>query len=777
MFTSSSAIATIAAGAVIIDVFHNHVTVESITFSFLVGLLIILLSKKNYNLYGVLLFFSVIRMDLVEMARKIEGYKFLYSHQEQALRHIDNGKGVVLVAPTAAGKTVVAKGALLRALLNGKKAIYTSPLVALSSEKYTEFKSFFSAAEKMGILQRRPGIAFVTGSIQRMTGSEKVRDADVLVTSFEKLDSLLTRGDFTEFIKNTETIVIDEVHVLYDQKRGATVEKFMALIRHLNPDIKVVALSATIGNPGMIAKWLDAELVVSNFRPVELERMVFAYKDNLLINLDRQEYSTVAQKYKLPVKFIEELLGSGKQGLIFVSSRKISETLAKNLSTITEKYLTDEDKQAISRAIGKIPSDPVSKRVIQYLKKGISFHHSGLPSSTRGIIEKLFRERHLKLLTATPGLSAGVNLPAAFVVVRDIYRYNGKKSTLLTSFEVQQMLGRAGRPQFENTGITIIVADITPHIGPVVKRYYYSPAEGIESPLFRDLASSNSMLETKMAHLILQYAKIAGAHDVERLAEKTLAYTQAREWGERPIGMVDDVEISGPEDVIYLFRELKHDLQESGFLDGDEITDNGEVALKAYVSPATVKYFAKRLHEDMTVEEFIHVVLKSPECKKNCNLNFAPDIDLDEVFDFSAQVNLDPFSNMDTILTMKLVMDWMNGADEEDIYEKYGIMPGDFGAFITSLNWIAWAALEYASLKMMDIGISPSILTRIEYGIPEEAVELVKLPMIGRKRAAILIKNGIHTKEEFARTDAAKLSEILGLRVETIEKIKNSIIS
>ena len=698
-------------------------------------------------------------MGLVDKVKDIEGYEDLYPHQKESIEAIEENNNVLLVAPTAAGKTLVAKAAILDALLRGKKAVYTSPLVALSSEKYSEFKEFFKRAKSLGIVDKMPKIAFVTGNITQMTGTDNVSDADILVTSFEKFDSLITRPRFESFIEEIGTIVIDEIHVLYDDNRGATVEKFATLIKHMNPSVKFVALSATVGNPDTIAQWFDAKPIMSNFRPVELKRFVYAHKDGALIDIDTGEQRAVSAKHKLPIIFIVELLVDDKQGIVFVSSRRSAEALARNLAELTEKFLSEEDRKEIESAISKIPDDPVSKKVVPFIKRGVSFHHSGLPPTTRKIVEDLFRKRRIKLLAATPGLSAGVNLPAAFVVVRDIFRYDGNRSKMLTAFEVQQMIGRAGRPQFEKTGIAIIVTDIQDNVPRVAKKYYLSGVEGITSPLLRNVEKSEDVLNTKIAHLVLQHAKITGtASDAKEFLKNTLAYIQS------------------PEKIETIAQEVIDSLKQQGFLTEEGPSEKALATLEAYVSPATITHFEETLHENMTISEFIYAVMTSPECRESCNLRITPEVDIDEMFEFAEAMGLDPFAETDTIVRLMLTNDWLNGVDEEELYEKYGVMPGDLWAFLASLEWIAWAALKYADAKMLDLGIDYSMLDRIEYGIPEEALELISLPMIGRKRAKKLIEAGIKTIEDFLAADSAELAKILGLRPETVEKIKNSVL-
>jgi len=176
--------------------------------------------------------------------------------QEKAIKQgLFTGKNLVICSPTASGKTLIAEMAILNIISLGKKAVYIVPLRALASEKYKEFKEKYDFK-----------IAVSTGDFD--SDDNYLSIYDLIITTSEKMDSLLRHR--SEWIKDIGLLIIDEIHLINDSERGPVLEMVITLLKKLlNPQI--IALSATIGNPETLADWLDAELVVDNWRPVKLK--------------------------------------------------------------------------------------------------------------------------------------------------------------------------------------------------------------------------------------------------------------------------------------------------------------------------------------------------------------------------------------------------------------------------------------------------------------------------------------------------------------------------
>ena len=175
-----------------------------------------------------------------------------------------NNKSLLICTPTASGKTLIAELACLKAILTGQgKAIYIVPLKALASEKYKEFQRKYSTFCK---------IAISIGDLDK--AEPYLENYDLILCTSEKLDSLLRHH--SPWLKQVNTIVIDEIHLLNDISRGPTLEILITMLRTILNNLQIIGLSATIGNPGELADWLKAELILDNWRPVELKHGIYS---------------------------------------------------------------------------------------------------------------------------------------------------------------------------------------------------------------------------------------------------------------------------------------------------------------------------------------------------------------------------------------------------------------------------------------------------------------------------------------------------------------------
>jgi helicase len=343
------------------------------------------------------------------------------------------GKNLLVCTPTASGKTLVAEMALLRIILEKKgKVVYTVPLKSLASEKYKEFKKKYS---KYGVK--------VALSIGDLDSSDSWLDKyNLIICSNEKLDSLIRHG--APWIKDVRLLVIDEIHLLNDPGRGPTLEIVITLLRKLIKDLQIVALSATVGNPEEMGEWLDAAVVLDDWRPVRLYQGVFE-GDGLDFFEDKE--MIVVDKYiaDSTLRLALDTIRQGKQALVFCSTKKIAESTADKLSRLIKnvklKELADKSLKALTRPTRQC------NQLASCLEKGIAFHHAGLVSKQRSLIEDNFREGLIKVICCTPTLAYGLNLPAFRVIMKGLKRYTGRfGSDWIPVLEYHQMIGRAGRP-------------------------------------------------------------------------------------------------------------------------------------------------------------------------------------------------------------------------------------------------------------------------------------------------------------------------------------------
>ncbi|MEM2913373.1 MAG: DEAD/DEAH box helicase [Candidatus Bathyarchaeia archaeon] len=382
--------------------------------------------------------------------------KALFPPQEEAIKSgALEGKNLLLASPTASGKTLVAELCALKHILERDgKVLYLTPLRALANEKYEEFRKYTVIKKPNG---RKISVGISTGDFD--SSDPWLGRFDIIITTNEKCDSLLRHR--APWIGEISLIVADEVHLLNDVERGPTLEVILARLMQINPDVQLLALSATVRNSDEIAEWLKAVAITTEWRPVKL-------REGVLLNDEVQFKDGGSIKINPMVKepAINLALHSVKHGgqvLIFASSRKNAVRLARKASQEMSDLLTKSLKRSLNSVAEEIQSSGERTRISELLsdlvKNGVAFHHAGLSGVHRKIIEDAFRDGKIKILTATPTLAFGVNLPARVVVISDYRRYEpGYGYYPITVLEYKQMVGRAGRPKYDDIGESILIA-------------------------------------------------------------------------------------------------------------------------------------------------------------------------------------------------------------------------------------------------------------------------------------------------------------------------------
>lgn len=360
-----------------------------------------------------------------------DGIKELFPPQIEAINQgLLTGGNLVISIPTAAGKTLLAELAALKHVIElGGKVIYLCPLRALASEVFNNLKRF----ETLGIR-----VAVTSGDYDS-TDSYLPR-YDIIVSTNEKMDALL-RHQTSWIREQVSLVIIDECHLLNDQHRGPTLEILMARLLTENTQSQILALSATIGNADDLAEWLKAELVQSDWRPVPLREGIY-FEDKIIFSDYTSREIPFRRKDQL-TNIALDSVHSQEQILIFTPSRRsavsTAEKIGKNVEPLIEprdaKHLADLSSQIVRNL-----SDPLSLKLAETIKRGVTFHHAGLNSRQRGQVEKAFKKGLIKVLCATPTLAAGVNLPAKRVVVSSVYRYSIEEgSHPIKTLEYKQM--------------------------------------------------------------------------------------------------------------------------------------------------------------------------------------------------------------------------------------------------------------------------------------------------------------------------------------------------
>ncbi|MFP9191517.1 DEAD/DEAH box helicase [Natrialbaceae archaeon A-CW1-1] len=361
---------------------------------------------------------------------------------------LEREDNVVASAPTASGKTALAELAICNALADGGTALFIAPLRALTNEKEADWERFESLDYSVYV---------VTG--ERDLNPRQAARADILVMTPEKLDSATRKHDSPRygFVTDIDVCVIDEVHLLDAERRGSVLEVTVSRLRRLC-DPRVVALSATMPNVDDVAAWLDAPpnctfVFGDEYRPVDLNAGVKTYTHG---------ENTFADKYRRLYRALdlaEPHLREDGQALVFVASRQDTVRAAeKARDEIAERDVEmgargDYDFHTETK---RLENDTLRNSALD----GVAFHHAGLSKNDKDLIEEWFKQGKIELLFSTSTLAWGVNLPARCVVIRDTKYHDPLEGEVdMSPLDVLQMLGRAGRPGYDDVGYGWVVCD------------------------------------------------------------------------------------------------------------------------------------------------------------------------------------------------------------------------------------------------------------------------------------------------------------------------------
>ncbi|MDD1688042.1 MAG: DEAD/DEAH box helicase, partial [Methanoregula sp.] len=393
------------------------------------------------------------------------GISELYPPQAECVQKgILTGKNALVAIPTASGKTLVAEMAMHHTIKNGGKCLYIVPLKALASEKFEEFGN---KGVKVGI---------ATGDFDRR--DDMLGRNDIIVATSEKVDSLLRNN--ARWISDITLLVVDEIHMIDSQGRGPTLEMVIAKMRFRNPAMQVIGLSATIGNPDKLAGWLDAELVTSSWRPVDLRQGVF-FHDCIHFRGRTRAVKVVSKNYD-DLNLCLDTFTEGGQCLVFVSSRRNAEAFAKRAAAAIKSE--DPALTAYAERIQKGAETEMEKSLAACVAKGAAFHHAGLGRPERAVVEEGFRRGLIKCISSTPTLAAGLNLPARRVIIRDYQRFTaGEGMQPIPVSEYHQMAGRAGRPRLDPYGEAVLIAKDQGQVEELFDYYIEAPPEEVHSKI------------------------------------------------------------------------------------------------------------------------------------------------------------------------------------------------------------------------------------------------------------------------------------------------------
>ena len=391
--------------------------------------------------------------------------------QIEACHALENGKGVLVAAPTGAGKTIIGEFAVDLVINSGGKCFYTTPIKALSNQKFTELCAKYGES-KIGLL----------------TGDTSINsEAQIVIMTTEVLRNMIYSNSKT--IDDLKYVVMDEVHYLADKFRGAVWEEILI---HLSDAVQIISLSATVSNAEEFGEWLqtvrgETEVIVSEIRPVPLyqhvlfgNRLLDLFGENQKLNpeltrLERDSYRQVRGNWRdkpkgpkplMRSEVIEKLDREGLlPGITFIFSRNNCDAAVRQCLTAGIKLTNTDERKIIRSVIAKNMKNLAEEDLVvlgyyewaDALERGIAAHHAGLLPAFKVTVEELFQQGLVKAVFATETLALGINMPARTVVLEKLSKWNGEGHVAISPGEYTQLTGRAGRRGIDIEGNAVIL--------------------------------------------------------------------------------------------------------------------------------------------------------------------------------------------------------------------------------------------------------------------------------------------------------------------------------
>jgi superfamily II RNA helicase len=498
----------------------------------------------------------------------------LYPFQEAAILALDAGKSVLVSAPTGAGKTVVAEYAIERCIARGERVAYTSPIKALSNQKFRDFRDRYG--DKVGLM---------TGDVT-LNG-----EAPVLIMTTEIFRNALFEGGAS--VRDVATVVMDEIHYLGDDARGTVWEESILFAPER---VRFVGLSATISNLDEFRAWIEkvrghgVDLVHTDDRPVPLNHLLWIpeigpARISELKKLLPEAKERRKRRRRLAPDVLDHLLKKNElPALYFCFSRKECEGRARRAAR--RSYATrDEEKKLLSIVddLGRryeVLDHGAFEDLRRLASRGVLYHHAGMLPLYKEIVERAFTTGLVKLLFATETFALGVNMPARTVVFSSLRKFDGVAFDYLSTLDYYQMAGRAGRQGLDSQGLVYSTVDCDNDTQKSVKNVIFSRIEPLKSKFSLGYSS------------ILNLLGRMGEGVFDAVDRSFAAFQRGDSKRERA-----------------LLRARLNVLEKRGYLEGDVLTAKGRFAAKlnAYEIPVA-ELFWSGLFEDLSPQEIATLV-------------------------------------------------------------------------------------------------------------------------------------------------------------------------
>lgn len=651
---------------------------------------------------------------------------------------LEDDHNYILAIPTASGKTLLGVMAALNSLLNGGKVIYAVPLISIQNEKLKEFKEF----EKFGIkVGRHP------------------QSADLSVMVFESFDAI-TRFSWNT-LREVDLLIVDEFHMLGEYSRGPTIECALTRSHILNPGMRIIALSATLKNMNEIADWLDAHVVEHVFRPVPLHKDVLNTEEMGLKN-----------KNDVILRVLKHSMEESSQILVFVSTRRFTESLANFISGKIKKTIPSRRKNVfkeVARKILEVPQRRGSKptsiclKLAECVENGIAFHHAGLFDKQKEIIEDEFRAGNLYMITATPSLMYGVNLPSKSVVIRDYTRWTSQGPQSIPVFDYEQMSGRAGRPGYDKEGYSYLIAKGVDEAYNLKDHYVYGEIEPTNSKL---LENKDAVYRQIIAQIASSLSKTP--EDIQEFFKETFYGYQMCNNQYLSVFSSDSME--------YEINQALEFLMEHGLIkptpEGMKTTQLGNLVARTNYSVET----AVRLKEYLTsiseldIYSLLYQISKTPDI---IPVSFKGRRSKEPVREKLNNKGVFVVDIGNTEATAATLMEWIEERTEyqiENIFHVYAAgtrrTAYDASLMVKFFKQMCEILNVYSYTQDLEI-----LSARLYYGVKDDLIPLVVgIKRLGRKRARALVKAFGTDLSQVSKDDLLKVEGIGPKIAENIKK-------
>jgi len=621
---------------------------------------------------------------------------------------LEDQTNYIIAIPTASGKTVLGVMAALNAVLNGGKAVYAVPLISIQNEKVKEFKKFEQFGIKVG---KHPS------------------SSDLAVMVFESFDAI-TRFSWNT-LRDIDLLIVDEFHMIGEYSRGPTIECAITRSRILNPGMRIIALSATLKNMNELSSWLDAHVVQHDFRPVPL------YKDVLTT-----EEMETKNKNEVIVKILNTSIEESSQALVFVSTRRFTESLAKYTSGKIKRRISPDQRSKfhevsqkildVPRKRGSLPTE-VCLKLAECVENGVAFHHAGLFDKQKEIIEDEFRAGNLLMITATPSLMYGVNLPSKNVVIRDYTRWTSQGPQPIPVFDYEQMSGRAGRPGYDTEGYSYLIAKSVDEAYNLKEHYVYGEIETTNSKLIENRDAVYRQIITQVASTLAKKPA-----DLLEFFDKTFYGFQ--------MGNNEYSNSLGIDSMGYEINSSLEFLVQNGIImptpDGLKTTEFGMLIAKSKYTVETavrLREFATRSSE-INTSQLLYEICKTPDMPR---ISFKGRKSKEPVRDKLNKAEVFVVDIGNTEATAATLMEWMDERNEYEIENAFNVYAASTrrSAYEASLlvkffKNICNVINFYSGVDVLDM-----MSARLYYGVKPDIIPMVmSIKRLGRKRARSLVK-------------------------------------